>query len=180
MANGAKSDSRISGLLQWRLRYVLGAFLFVAGLFGWLVRERSLIQSHRRALDAIGATVGFGSSQPNWHRRLFGPDPRYYVLGFQVGYHCDNQRLAQLKGLDHLESLILNKSQISDDGLIQLRELPRLKNLNLRDTAISDAGVDHLTVLRLAHIDVTGTRITEAGITRLRNAFPYSVVLPLP
>ncbi|MCL2648222.1 MAG: M48 family metalloprotease [Phycisphaerales bacterium] len=109
--------------------------------------------------------------------------------------------LAHLKGLGHLERLVLSHTEITDEGLAQaaewkklrdlilddapitdaglvhLERLTELRKLNLRQTKISDAGLSHLKrLLKLDLVDVSDTGVTAAGVKELLAAFPWAVI----
>ena len=76
-----------------------------------------------------------------------------------------------LKGLDHLEWLSLNGSDVSDEILRQIADLPRLTLLNLNNTSISDKGLAYLAKSRqLQTLHLANTHVTEAGVTRLKHS----------
>lgn len=76
--------------------------------------------------------------------------------------------LERLKHHQELESLELQKTQVTDEGLRALQELPRLERLRLNDTAITDAGLEHVGRLhQLERLFLEGTQITDAGLVHL-------------
>jgi hypothetical protein len=51
--------------------------------------------------------------------------------------------------------------------------------LDVSDTGVTDAGLDNLCGLtRLETLRLSGTQVTEAGITNLRNALPNCEIIP--
>jgi hypothetical protein len=101
-----------------------------------------------------------------------------------------------LKSLKNLQSLIINRSQITDDGLIELTnltylnivsekkeykitdygisQLTKLNSLLLANIAISDHTIKQLTNLTHLNLRVTNNPISFDGIkvlTRLRKLF---------
>jgi hypothetical protein len=164
-------------LFQFRLRTLLIAILVTSGSLGFIVRERNRIANHRAALNSIGATMGFSSSQPLWHRMLFGPDPRYYVGGFYAGSRWDDAMMAHLEGLENLTFLSLSKSKVTDQGLLRLRKLSKLSSLELRNTQITDAGLENLDDCKIYHLDISGTKVTWTGQLNFLKAHPNAEVL---
>ena len=117
-------------------------------------------------------------------------DPVVAVL--LAGRPVDADGLAALKGLPHLQRLILRRSpiddatlgpvggnedlrmldldetRIGDPGLARLTTLSRLRALYLAKTALTDAGLPHLSRLtKLLHLGLSGTSITDAGLIHL-------------
>src|SRR5262245_52503839 len=110
-----------------------------------------------------------------------------------ISDHATDDLLSVLPALPELREVCLNRSPISDAGLVHLRQVEGLEELYLWATPISDAGLAHLeavTGLRrlelrrcavndagLAHVakipnlerlNLEGTRITDAGLEHLR------------
>ena len=70
----------------------------------------------------------------------------------------------------HLESLDLNDSAFTDDGMKTLDGLKDLKRLYLRNTAVSDDGLKHLSGLtRIEELDLYGVKVTDRGLESLQN-----------
>ena len=73
-----------------------------------------------------------------------------------------------IQRLDHVKSLNLQGSQITDRGLAHLVGLVDLEVLNLSDTGITDEGLKHLRSLtNLRELKLGGTRLTGAGLAHL-------------
>ena len=62
----------------------------------------------------------------------------------------------------------LEKTQVTDAGLASLTELINLEALGLADTAVTDAGLDILDVMPSCAAVLGGTKLTDAGMSRLR------------
>lgn len=87
--------------------------------------------------------------------------------------------LDNLTGLDELEELVLVDVNITDTGLARFPSLPNLRFLDLTGTAITDSGVtawiDRLPALET--IALERTAVTEAGVAALWRARPGLVVI---
>ena len=110
-----------------------------------------------------------------------------------------DEGLRNLRGLVNLEWLDLGGTRITDAGVANLRGMTRLKKLNCQGAALTDEGVRHLAdlanleelnlygtkvtstrgvgrVLRglehLTAVDLRYSRVTRAGVDRLRDALP--------
>lgn len=100
------------------------------------------------------------------HVSLLGPD-------------FGNLELAALHGLAALESLRLNSSRVSDEGLAALAEFDRLQQIDLTDTTVGNAGLDALSKLpRLKSLDLSYTAISGTGLAKLAD-FPALEVIGL-
>ena len=83
--------------------------------------------------------------------------------------------LANLADLANLKTIYLDSSQVSDDGLAGLEKLTALRALNLANTQISDKGLGSPRATEAAPLkalNVGRTKISRAGIERLRKALP--------
>ncbi|HEY7512997.1 MAG TPA: hypothetical protein VIC87_00885 [Vicinamibacteria bacterium] len=81
--------------------------------------------------------------------------------------------LSHLRGLRRLERLHLGMTRIQGHGLLHLAGLHALRWISLEDTAVDDATVGSLVAMPfLRDVVVRGTRLTRAGLLRLRGANP--------
>ncbi|MCU0981486.1 MAG: hypothetical protein MUF25_20235, partial [Pirellulaceae bacterium] len=109
-----------------------------------------------------------------------------------------DESLPLLQKLPHLERLDLVQALITDEGLAVIGELKTLAQLDLEANQLSDAGVAHLAGLEnlrtlglagnegvtdqsfqalaslpmLVFLDLSGTAVTEQGLTALKAALP--------
>ena len=78
-------------------------------------------------------------------------------------------KLVHLKGFTELKYLILNDTQITDAGLMHLKGLAELAKLWLKNGKITDAGLVHLKgFTKLKYLSLWGTQITDAGLMHLK------------
>lgn len=76
--------------------------------------------------------------------------------------------LIQLSCLRALETIILDGTTITNEGLACLRPLTRVSRISLRDTQITDDGLDHLAEMKdLESIDLYGCRISDEGLAQI-------------
>ena len=67
----------------------------------------------------------------------------------------------------------LERTQITDAGLVYLKGMTRLTELGLANTQITDAGLEHLKDLTsLTTLGLDGTKITDAGLAEIKAALP--------
>jgi uncharacterized membrane protein/YHS domain-containing protein len=77
-------------------------------------------------------------------------------------------RLAPLS--NHLVSLDLAGTSVTDAGLAQVAAMPHLKRLHLERTALTDAALTCLSALQeLEYLNLYGTSVTDAGLDRLKS-----------
>jgi hypothetical protein len=91
---------------------------------------------------------------------------------------ASNEGLAHTGKLTNLKILNLYVGPADDAGLAPLRKLTHLEELTIGGLGkVTDAAVDHLVGLKtLKKLTVNGTKITEAGIKRLREALPATQI----
>jgi hypothetical protein len=82
--------------------------------------------------------------------------------------------LDQLSGMDQMGRITLAYTGIGDDGIRSLMALKNLHTLDLRGTRITDKGLELLAEMlpRLKNVYLGRTRVSEAGISRLRSSHP--------
>lgn len=93
----------------------------------------------------------------------------------RLGAQEANQRItdAGLKhvgGLNRLETLVLRRTQVTDDGLRSIEALAQLRTLQIIDARIGDAGMDRIARLtRLESLSLERTRLSDAGLVKLES-----------
>jgi uncharacterized membrane protein len=84
----------------------------------------------------------------------------------------DNQ-FSEFKKLEQLRSIDLRHTNISDGSLETLKQFKELRMLNLMNTQVSDEGIKALADLdELQHIFLYQTKVTSAGVTWLKSKLP--------
>ncbi len=82
-----------------------------------------------------------------------------------------DEDVARLRPLKQMQELLLNGNLIADAGFV--RDLPELRKLNLSSTGITDAALDTLaTSKKLTALNVSGTKVTLAGVKAFQDALP--------
>lgn len=88
-----------------------------------------------------------------------------------IGNNLDDDSLAQISGLTHLEGLQISHGKITDEGLTHLSGMQSLTYLNLDGCQITDAGLRHLKNLAsLKRISLCRTQVTRTGVRKLNVA----------
>lgn len=81
------------------------------------------------------------------------------------------KHLLPLRGI--LNILSLDRTKITNDGLLQFKDFSRLEYLLLKETSITDAGLAHLKSMpKLRRIDLEGTAVTEDAVEKYRKTLP--------
>lgn len=107
------------------------------------------------------------------------------VLSQLVVYRCPtnglflNDRVLDARSVENigkmtwLQSLVLARTNITDDDLIGFSKMRKLHTLVLTDTKVSDVGLASLRSLsQLRLIGVCGTSVSEEGLLQLKKALP--------
>lgn len=165
---------------QFRLRSLLFAVVFVAipcAWYAWAIQENR----HETIVAANLADFNFAfawrSIGPTWFPKLKAFERVDEVSSPPEGLggkEITNSQLKVLRELSHLRTLRLDRTKISDDGLLELERLSGLKTLDLSQTKITDAGLQVLlgfTELESLSLNFTGRdfggQITDDGIVKL-------------
>ena len=81
-----------------------------------------------------------------------------------------------MSGINDLHDLILAGTQVSDIGLEKLKRF-NLVSLDLTSTKVTDAGLVHLRgMTRLQELNLVGTQVTDAGVADLQKALPKVLI----
>jgi hypothetical protein len=141
---------------------------------------------------------------PKWLRSLLGNDLFQSVSFVRFeGTKVTDSELEHLKGLRHLQQLLLENTQVTDAGLEQLQGLSQLKWLNLEGTQVTESGLEHLKGLsnlqelqldkkvtdagmenlkglsQLKKLCLVGTKLTEGDVKKLHQALPNCKIYQL-
>ena len=155
--------------LQYRLRTLLALMLLTGIGMGWVtVRMRAAYRQHETvlAIREAGGEAYYTEGRPKavWLQALTGKARVFQVTFFKAAnktVDLDMQHVAQLTNLQHL---LLDSTQITDEGLQYIEGLTELEVLYLGRTQITDAGLEHIHDLhRLHFVDLQGTRVTGSG-----------------
>lgn len=84
----------------------------------------------------------------------------------------DDAALAALAPLTELVQLDLSGTAVTDQGLIDAPPFPKLRRIALANTEVTNAVLSRLASWNLESATLVGTRVTEAGVAKLRQALP--------
>ena len=178
----------------------------------WLAVVSSRARSQKRAVDEVkrlGGHLGFDykfDANMNWRKDPKLPAPVWlidligedyartvWIVNFDEGSDPTNddlkvvQRFNELKqltlmnrkqitddglrhlsGLTDLEVLALNGTNVGGAGLSNLRQCRKLKGLPMNNAPITDIGLSHIAHLdNLEWLQLSGTKITDDGLSHL-------------
>jgi len=129
--------------------------------------------AHQIREDSLGRLVAEPDKPlplPKWLRpvaeRIFPPAVASVSLRETQATDRD---LEILKFFPHLRRLDLAKTAVTDDGLAIVGRLRELESLSVVGLEIDDRGIEHLKSLRLTHLSLWKTRVTDAGVRHLRH-----------
>ena len=96
--------------------------------------------------------------------------------------HVTDEGIRHLRHMMTLRTLALHETQITDTALEDVGQLVNLEEwLGLSNTKVSDAGLSKLTNLKkLRNLNLIGTDVSRDGLIRLRTALPQTMVSPMP
>ena len=170
--------------LQFSLRTLLGVMLAASLLMGWVAHKRNEAAEQRRAyqliLDKHGASnFGPESARSPWLQWILGEDVAGTggCIEFYSPDLCDAD-LATLTSLRQIRRLSLDRTHVTDRGLVHLQKLAHLRHLSLDETKVTDHGLESLQACQaLEFLSISRTQTTPAGVERLRAALPYVHVI---
>jgi hypothetical protein len=128
-------------------------------------------QAALAALDKFAERVVFydpgPSWLPEWAARRFRRAVELHVEQLAV----NDENLAHIGQLTHLERLYLARTLVTDSGMRHLAGLTKLRRLSLWGTRLSDEGVQHLAPLKqLEALDIHETKCSQACLKHLAPA----------
>jgi len=105
---------------------------------------------------------------------------KLHGLNFRDCTQFGDQGLKQISEFKSLNWLDVGSTAVTDAGIAHLRPNRTLKRLFVEDTAISDAAIPHFReIAGLGWVRITGSRMTQFGIRRLKRARPELTVAGL-
>lgn len=132
---------------QFRLKTLLVLTAVICLSLGWMLRERRRIEDQRDVLNSLGGgpILSGRIQQPSWRVWLLGDDAPAYAFEMDFsGRVFPDYWLTTLEGFPRLRTLILDRTLVTDSGLVHLERLTQLQSLQLKETQVTDAGVARL------------------------------------
>jgi hypothetical protein len=155
-----------------RLILLAGALMCLVGTgayFKWsAVRAESNTSSVRAALAANGITIIETNEAPDDSLSPFQSWDTPKVVRIQSGANqVTDAELAKIALISQHLNLMLASCPITNDGLSNLEGKSNVRYLNLAKTSVTDEGMKHLRGMNLQSLDLSATRITDAGLATL-------------
>lgn len=145
---------------------------FESGLSSWNLDSWSLWDIHSGSGNQLGNSGRVPTFSPSIGAKLDQlaalPAPQQ-KFGLNLRFaDLTPTTLKDLARFQHLHTLILNSTIVTDDGLKELTGLRYLERLDLFETNITDAGLKELAALKqLKVLNIGRTRIKDAGLKEL-------------
>ncbi|REK29518.1 MAG: hypothetical protein DWQ42_03485 [Planctomycetota bacterium] len=161
---------------RFRLRTLFVVSIVLAIPIAWIgavVREARLRERILHEIERRGGTVTLvPPSEPlslagQVRRQLCGEKAAATVWKIDLfGKHIQDQDLAVLEDLGHVNGLSLQGTRVTDAGIHKLGVLSTLRYISLESTEISNAGIDVLVerLPELEYVDLSGTRVSDAVV----------------
>ena len=170
---------------QFSIRTLLVLAAVVAVPFSWLAAEMKRAREQKEVVTLIERLAGdviydweFDKSgilanelplEPTWLRTWLGNDFFGEVVEAELGgTQVTDRDVGQVKRLDHLRKLWMERTQITDVGLEQLAGLTQLQDILVGGTQITDVGLTHIArMTKLQRLGLGRTQITDTGLAHL-------------
>ena len=99
-------------------------------------------------------------------------DARMVILEGSV---VTDEWLKHVGKMEKVEALIIKKADITDEGVMHLKRLGKLRQLTIKYCSLSNRAINAIGKLEgLTLVKLYGTKITNAGATRLRAALEFA------
>jgi hypothetical protein len=168
-----------SPLLRFSVRTALVCVTLACLWLGWRSNRARHQYMALREIQSLGGRVQFAPSWPTFvhdvvHRVLAKEHLCCDVVAVDLR-NCNfaSHHLAHLRGFPLLESLYLDRSNVTDDAIAQIAGSPRLTTLSVSSTEVTDAGLEHLLNFpRLSTLDIAYTRVSRSAADNLKQSLP--------
>jgi hypothetical protein len=158
-----------------RTKRVIILVVALAGLLGtgaylkWRVgRDVENTRAARKELEAEGISVIETVAEPDDSAsplQSWGPGT---VVRVQAsGGKITDAKLSKIATISQDLNLILSYGPITNDGLSVLEGRQNIRGLALNGTAVNDKGIKYLHGMNLQTLDLSSTKITDAGLAAL-------------
>jgi len=154
-----------------RLKTLGGVFVLLIAFIGYLywstVHDQNVTAQIQQELKAEGVQLFFSEAEPK--EASFSPfqslTPTVRILA--PDGNVTDQLLKRIRDINLDLGLMLNNCPITDEGLALFEGKKNVRWLELRKTKITDEGLKHLRGTDLESLDISTTRIDDAGLANL-------------
>jgi hypothetical protein len=169
---GAAVESRRKSAKRRRLGVLAAVLLCLVGTgayFKWnAVHASSITRSASAALTADGIAVIETNAEPVDSDSPFQGWSKPKIVRIQSsGKQITDADLHRIAVISEDLNLVLTSCPITNDGLASLEGKNNVRCLSLSRTAVSDDGIQHLRGMNLQSLDLSGTKVTDAGLATL-------------
>ncbi|HET6328088.1 MAG TPA: hypothetical protein VFG04_25620 [Planctomycetaceae bacterium] len=167
-----------------RLATLAAAFLGLIAIpayFYWsMVHDENTAAQLQKELKEDGVQVMFSKGEPS-HASFSPFSSMTQTVRVVAGSRkVDDALMQRIVGINQDLSLTLNDCPVTDVGLAELENRHNLRWLELRKTMITDEGIKHLRGTDLELLDISTTKVGDAGMAALGELnFPYLRVLSI-
>jgi hypothetical protein len=139
------------------------------------VRAESDTSSARAALAADGIAVIETTAEPDETPSPFQTWDSSKIVRIQSSKNqITDAELPKIAVISQDLNLVLTSCPITNDGLSSLAGKNNVRCLNLARTSVNDDGMKHLQGMNLQSLDLSATKITDAGLATLGEfEFPH-------
>jgi Leucine-rich repeat (LRR) protein len=168
---------------SWRLRLRLSVrtlmlvVLLLGGSLGWIVYRARLERDAEEAVARVGGHIQYdwqwihgkvmSTARPSWLTRHLGSGYFEHIVAVSGG-DFDDEAMARLGRLDHLEWLITYPSRVTDAGMSELQTLTGLRRLQVASERATGASLASLSGMRqLESLRLYQIRINNSDLVHL-------------
>jgi hypothetical protein len=183
------------------LRALMVLVMVIGVGMGWYLRGVRIQQDAVAAIKKAGGTVtydwewsGYNPNisdtlgrprAPKWLADCVGVDFVANVVSVDMmrpwpkgSSKVDDETLAHVGRLGHLEILQLNDTAVTDAGLAHIKGLTALRDIEIRGTAVTDLGLAHLNGMKeLRTLFIAWSLVSDHGVLELERALPRIQIL---
>ncbi|MDB5346928.1 MAG: inlA 5 [Schlesneria sp.] len=155
------------------MRLMIAAVLLAAA-YGAVNVYATFQQEQRiaRKIESYEGYIEFDYFWPDWLPPSVASRLPWFDRISKVRFHGDlvsENLLAELRSLNKLESLSLQRTKDIDAKLKTLKRLPKLTSLNLRSSRVSGLGLERIEALtNLTYLNLGDTQVTDASLEHLK------------
>ncbi len=177
--------------LRFSVRGLILLVLLMGGSLGWIVRiariEREAAKAARQSGGwvlydwqerSVHGAVSGEPAAPAWLVKLIGVEYFGRITEGRLGVSGTDATLEPVARLERLQWLRLDRTAVTDLGLLHLRGMSSLSRLDVCGTHVTDAGIAQLKgLVKLKQLELYGTEVTDAGVRELREALPPGMAI---
>lgn len=151
----------------------MGALLLclvgTGGYFKWkAVRDETNTRTARAVLAADGIAVIDTAAEPDDTESPFQRWNSAKIVRVQSGSnHITNAELPKIANISQDLNLVLSFCPITNEGLSSIEGKHNIRCLALTQTGFTDGGIKYLRGMDLQSLDLSSTKITDAGLAEL-------------